>query len=538
MAHAMDKAGHSAHGLGSHIGHLRGELGLTLPAMFGVGLGLGAWIEKAKEATAEFGKTKRAVAATLTTVLNWDKGVSVVDRYRRSTVLATEITEKLEDTHARFGSNLTELGDAYRTISISAGPLRLTQKQLLDLTVQASAATKVYGGTVESNANRIGMALMGRPIRAVDAFGKAMYQALGGKGMSKMTPEKIFEKLGVALKDTTKIADEASQTMGDSIRRIHHQVEQLFEKIGAPVIKEISNTLREAAKYAESIGASGQTIAHEYGEKLVDAFKFLANASKLILDHWKEIALVWAGMKMAGFASGLGGLGGRAAGAAAGAATQATGALVGAGAATGYLLYQDYFTKSGKERREYEAKLASEVLPKLTGNFGRGDVQGATKVFDALSNAGVITDKGVFQNKEAMVNALTSSEYLRGRYAEQLGLVPAGMQTSTWMNAQGDPKSNAIAVADAFADRLGTLFAAHPEILAGVKPGGGEENEHENSDSKLKTTGTKININGPIEMKFNFEEGDPERVMTRFRDELQQMATRRTQSATLNPDVE
>lgn len=506
---SLDHAGHASHGLRHKLGELRQELGLTAPALLGVGFGLGMWVEKAKEANAEFGRTKRAVASTLAIVLDWDKGTTVMDRYQRSTKLATEVTEKLEDVHARFGSSLEELGNAYRTVSISAGPLKMSQEQLLTLTTQAAAASKLFGVSGEDAAMRIGNALLGRVRQGGDAFNRFLGTMLGN--VKKVSREKVFEGMSKQLERLVPMADQASQGIGDSMRRIQHQVEQLFEKASSPLFREIASSLRDAAKEAEKFGASGRPLVEEYADKLVEAFRELKKITGFLFDNWKKIAGIWVGMKAVNLGTSLAGA---MAGGAGGKGAKLGGFIKGTSipiisAAAGYALEEMYSTyEEGRERM----KTAESLRGAFTGmrEVNQGRPENAEASFGQISTT---FEKAGVRSKEqalAMLDGLTESTGLRGVQAKTSEIL--GMS-------------------------LDELKHLRQDLVNLVKTDTIKFHEEEDADAKIKTTGkAPINIANAT-FKFEFENTDPDRVFIRVSDELERMGNQR-RSAVMPPGVE
>jgi hypothetical protein len=515
---SLDHAGHASHGLSRKLGELRQELGLTAPALLGVGFGLGMWVEKAEEAATEFGRTKRAAASTLATVLDWDKGTTVIDRYRRSSVLAAEVTEKLQDVHARFGPQLEELGNAYRTIAISGAPLKLNQQQLLDLTMKSAAASKLFGVTGEDAAARIGNALMGRVRPGGDAFNRLLSNMLGN--VKKVSREKVFEGMTKQLDKLVPMADEASKGIGDSMRRIQHQVDMLFEHASAPLFKEIATSLGQAAKEMEHLGASGRPLVEEYAEKLVDAFKFLKTTTQFLFDHWKEIAAVWVGMKAVNLGTSIAG-------------AMAKGGGVGGGGIAGVV--------------------KGSGIPLLSMAAGLG-IEKGVEFYDQVKsrNENMASMRGVLSSWSDFKKAGPGADGSKLQ-AVQGSLAAAGIHTAEEAMARLDSLQASMRVrsdkayfgAKAASDEhLGMSWQMANEFRQDLQLAikGGmlklEDGEKEGADSKLRTTGkAPINIANAT-FKFDFENTDPDRVFIRVSDELEKFYSRRTQSAITPPGVE
>jgi hypothetical protein len=76
------------------------------------------------------------------------------------------------------------------------------------------------------------------------------------------------------------------------------------------LFQEQSKSLREWAKNITSVRENGKSIAAEYGEKLVSAFRTMKDVTSFLLDHWKEIAAIWGSFKLASWTMSPGGAAG------------------------------------------------------------------------------------------------------------------------------------------------------------------------------------------------------------------------------------
>src|SRR6266480_4592605 len=144
--HSLGRLEHGFHAVVGKVEHLhekfgefRREQGMTTLAMLGLGYGLGSWVEKIKEVNSEFTSTQKSIAGVLSSSLQFGKGTSEIDKYKESMAIAKGVTEEAEDTAARFGLQFGQLegvGTIYKKLAISAGDLGLSQRQVMELTVE------------------------------------------------------------------------------------------------------------------------------------------------------------------------------------------------------------------------------------------------------------------------------------------------------------------------------------------------------------------------------------------------------------------
>ena len=188
------------------MGELRAETGFSTLGMLGLGAGIGAWVEKAKDAQTEFAGAQKSIASVLSTTLQFSKGTSEIERYRRSFKLAKDVVEEAEETAGRFNMSLEDVSGVYRSLSLSAGQFGLSQKQVSALMVETSATAKRFGVSGEYAAGTIARALKTGSVRGVDEFSLSLARAMGN--MHKLGQAARFDHIQKALRGSIMIADE------------------------------------------------------------------------------------------------------------------------------------------------------------------------------------------------------------------------------------------------------------------------------------------------------------------------------------------
>ena len=241
---AFKHTAHSVEKLKDRFREFRQEQRFTAAAALGVGVGLGAWIEKAKEANAEFESTKKGVTGLLAAMLDWPKGIAPMERFQRASALAGETTEHLEETAARYGQALPEVAQGYKFLASAMAPLHLTTEQQLDLTDKIAATAKTTGTDVSMAFMQMGRAIMFHGVRPVGVLGATLKNALdsegkmGKKGGAAGAAQRLKLIEGI-MKQQVPMADMMSQGMGDSLNRLRMEVDKVFRKLTGPVFKEI-----------------------------------------------------------------------------------------------------------------------------------------------------------------------------------------------------------------------------------------------------------------------------------------------------------
>lgn len=544
MERAFKALKHEAHKLGEKFHEFRNEQRFTAAAMLGVGFGLGAWVEKMKEAVFEAGKAKKALAGFFSESLNWPTSISGVDRYRHSAHLAAEMTEELEEVVANYGGSLDEASAGFRGLSAAVASAHLKPRQLMELYEQVAATAKATSTDVGSAAELVGRAIMTGSVRPVGVLGKELYQTLHahGKLTKAMGVQGRMGLVAAMMKGQKPIADEMSKGIGDSMRKIQHSVEQMFQHVGTPIFGAIAKELDGWAKSITKAEKGAKPLAEAFGEKLVKAFHTAKEITGWLVDHWKEIAAIWAGFKLAGMAGGASGfltkvsdlIGGNVGaamgsfGKGLGAATAKLGlfaAAVGAAYMAGQALGEFLAAKSNKrdEIKGHGAEMvgATKILSSLAAQNGPLTSQHdkfAAKALKDLADSGVV-NQGKVDRGAIRANLERLDDFNRKRLSETLGL------GNLALSGQGINRFT-----DALAARLEPLLATFQG--AHKKAEGATEVDVEN----LKTKGVQIGpFTGAINITQKFDDVDPDKIWIGTRRGIQENAERAVQSMHANP---
>ncbi len=545
IEHAFHHAAHGVSHLAEKFNEFRREQRFVAAALLGINLGLGSWIEKAKEANSQFYQVRKGIAGVLTEFLDWPKTVSGVERYNRSLKLANETTLELEESAEKYAIPLQDVGAGYRQISAALAPLHLSQKQVVEITEQTAAAAKVAGMDMSQASELVGRAVMYHQVRPIGILGKELHNAFAahGKLRSSMTGAQSLKLVQQALGHMQPVAEEMSKGIGDQIMRIQMQVEKLFRRVSGPVFAEISKTLGDWVKKITEFGEKGKSTADVWAGRLVDAFHTMKDISSALVEHWKAIAAIWATFKIGSMAGGLGktllgageamggGIGGMLGGAGGllgtiGKVTPVLGGLAAAAGLAAVALHGVYEEWQGRKKK------ASE----LGGFFEEiGKVQ-STSAYIQKHNAQLTPDE-IARGEQYKLEHLA----LASKILEEKGLMEGGQVSLEKFNGIMD--SMADDVKQAFAKKLGLagmgdvssgmLGAAAAEILAKNMPQAAKQAETatDAADKNRKFTGTQIGpFTGPITINQKFDDVDPDRVWVSIKHGLEGEAERRTGS--------
>lgn len=550
ISHGFTEVHHKLEGVREKIKEFRREQGLTTMAALGLGYGIGSWVDKIKEANAEFGAAKKGIAGVLSATLEFPKGTSEIDRYKRSMQLATEQTEEAEYTAARFDMSLEDVAGVYRSLALTAGQFGLNQTQLNDLMIETAATAKRFGVSGGQAADTIARALRSGTIRGVDEFSLSLGHAIGN--MKKLTQAQRFEHIRKGLRGSMDIADAMSTNIGASLRRARVAVEEVLRGATGPLFAEISKSLAAWSKHIRELTEKGKPLVEQFGEKLVKAFHILQDVSKFIKEHWVAIGAVFAGIKAggvltslagnlgglagalgksavlsgAGIAGGVGGLGNILG--TIGAVAPALGGIVTAAGLAAIALHGVYEEWQGRKKQAAELGGFFDEMGKVakTQQYLRAHQSALTPdqieagkqyaqahaaaALEVLKQKDLLKDGSIAMEKfNGVMDAMADD--VRAKFAGQLGLAGLGNVSSGMLGA---------AAAELLSHTQQTIARAAAPVV---------------DDGKLKFAKQVNNFYGGIHMNMKMEDIDPDRVMVRIKDGFEREIASRTQALTAEP---
>ena len=310
---------------------------MAIGALGAVGLsyGLRDLLGQAKSANVVVDDSAKKIAGVTFAFGGWKAGTSAQERWTESLEEGHEVVNKLEKDESRLKMTRADLAEVYKASYALSERYGLSQAQQIDVTEKLAAVQKVLGVSAEGASTQMSrMALTGN-MRAMDDFSKALRFSIGNIAeFHKMSEPKRFAAIQKALGDLVPAAEGMGKGISGSMFDVRKAIDDLTRDVTGPVFKEVSHDFAEWAHHLGEVRANGQSLAHEFGDKLVWAFHAIEGASKFTADHWRAIVGILVANKLAGMAGGLAqwGKGSAAAGGEAGGAMRA--AVVNVSAAT------------------------------------------------------------------------------------------------------------------------------------------------------------------------------------------------------------
>ena len=337
---------------------------LGLAGAVGVGFGLHAVYEKIKSANMEMMGLQKRVTGTHFAFTQWGKDVSTTDRMKESMAVAAEMGGKLETVARHLHLELDPVATIYNSMAASAGKLGMSQEDTLKLVEQLAAATRVYGSDAQTVAMTVSRALETGGIRGVDNFAKMLRQKLNLKEEGKgLAPAEMLRRLSSGLGGTVEAAQMMGGGLEGTMADIHRESDALVRLLTGPAFKSVATMMHQWVEYSAKNREHVEAIAKSVAGGLVTGLTVVKDITVFIYDHWKALALIYAGFKIpgmvAGFTGGLaGGLGGVGGAAMAGGTIGPWGAAI-ASAGTMLAAVITDAIKRGEMQASHDEKMAS-----------------------------------------------------------------------------------------------------------------------------------------------------------------------------------
>lgn len=534
---AIGRAAHATsrdlEGLHKNVDHARESIGDFKREVIGIGaamLGVGGLVHtlhRGVEEVSAFETQTKSLAGVMSQAFEFEKGASEVDKYRISLGFAQETLEDVKDAGLDMGQTMDTMTRVFQKVAVATTGLGMTRKEVVQLTESATALGVALGDSPEMAAEAISKALVSGRIAAGGVIGKWLRTEFSDKelaGFKKNRPAFLAE-IQKRTAGMREVAVEMNQTLAGSAFKAADAVGDALRAIIAPTATSMTGMINDWTKSVSNWAKGDQ--AKVWARELRGMFEDVKIATGWIADHWKEIAIVWAGMKAAGMAEGLqggagamGGILGKlgAFGTGLGQVTSALGALYVAGSALA-----DWMDKRQGAAIRSQSE-ASAFLPMAASALSRahmtsaGSAQGTSATREAIAQLKQIggVSSGGKVDREAvrgMVNQLSIRE--KEKMAYDLGY------TVNTKNLAGTTQ-----IVDRLVSRMDEAVSRNPEALGMRKLGVPAEER----DLKQGTTGLKPKIQiGKIEIVQKFDEADPDRIFMRFKDGLEEMLTRPSQ---------
>lgn len=530
IEHAAHAASHGFEHISEKIHEFGKDMLTSTAAQMGLVLGLDGLKDKVIEVGKEFEEIKESIAGTQFATAAWGKDVAPVDRMNVALAASTKIFDELEDVSYKYAVGLKDVSGAYEVLAITAGGAGISQKKLMDLTEQTAAAAKVYGADSRDAADLIGKAILTGTVRATGKFGEALKGA--NLHLQHLTAPQRVKALEKAIRGLEPAAEAMSQGLGDSMFRIQADVSKAIRTLTAGVFEELGSSKEGFAKSLHDLIGSpeGNAKLKEWSHLLVDGLHTAKDIVAGLLDHWKEIAVIYAGFKLGGLAGSAGGIAGSLGleGLSAGFGKLSASLGPAVLGLTALYMAADAFAKwadkqQGKAIAEGAKTVAGGTIDTAIDQMQKGTAEGIRIAYKQLKSEGLATDGKV--DETALATSLQYNSAMMEKLGKNLGMNATVLKNDLNVN----PIQVAKEEAHMFAQALVAGLAKQPDLLTAKSPEAAADGKNALPE-RLKNQ-RPIAQFGDLHLTMDFKDADPDRVFTRFVDKVQGYAENRIHSA-------
>ena len=324
---SFERLHHAAEGAREKVGEFAKSSATGALASIGLGFGLHALFDKAKEVNLEMAGLSKKIGGAQFAFRGWAPGLSTVDRMAFALKQGKEIGAELEKQAIKLRAPIADIGATYEQVAaIGFAKLGMSQKEVLGLTEEMTAAAKIYGTSGTEAIEKIHRVLLiGKvSMRDTSGFGEKLRESLHLKKGEHLGPEEMMARIRKGLGDIVPAAKMMGEGMAGSLVQAKQLVDSMVRDLSGPLFEEQSKSLSEWVQKLRTVKEDGKSLMQIYGEDIAGAFREIKSATGFIVDHWKSLIAIYAASKLASFMSGFAG---KAASAGAGVAGGAAGAV-------------------------------------------------------------------------------------------------------------------------------------------------------------------------------------------------------------------
>lgn len=274
----------------------------TAVAATGLGVGFGVMARSIFQAADRMETLHQTITATLVSFSKWDSAISSSEKFNASVDRGAGIVAKFEKYALRMGADGTRnLEEAFRGMGdVVLGTLNMSEDKLVSFSQKVATLASVYSKSAQEASNVFSQAFLTGTVGGPDVISKFIRQALKAtpEEIKKMAPEEIFQRLQKPLEEIEKVAEGMATGLGPQLNRMQMFFGTFTRDLMLPVVTEIAAMMGGWMKHLRQATDSGQTVAEVWGGKILGAFNKLRKWSAVLLEHWKALAVVVAGLKL------------------------------------------------------------------------------------------------------------------------------------------------------------------------------------------------------------------------------------------------
>jgi len=301
----MDKVGESSKLVAT--GFFRANLAANLAskAISAITMKLAELQRRAWLVNEEFERMQSRTQGLILGLVDWGEATEA-EKITQSRKLTNRLMEEYKDLAVKTATPIRLIEAAHARVNSVLSGMGMNQKEILDITDQAAAAAKVYGDNAEVAGGIVSKAIQEGTVEGETAFAKALKAQ--ANITSKMKPEErlkkvtaVLESMGAPLAVVTRDTESALTRWGilsnDILQRVTYPI---YQKIGF-VVGEIVDWMTEHESQIDRVISD----VSEWGETLWDVGTATYEIWKVV-SAWTEeltsskdmINTIWSSLKL------------------------------------------------------------------------------------------------------------------------------------------------------------------------------------------------------------------------------------------------
>jgi hypothetical protein len=305
---SFERLHHAAEGAREKVGEFAKSSATGALASIGLGFGLHALFDKAKEVNLEMAGLSKKIGGAQFAFRGWAPGLSTVDRMAFALKQGKEIGAELEKQAIKLRAPIADIGATYEQVAaIGFAKLGMSQKEVLGLTEEMTAAAKIYGTSGTEAIEKIHRVLLIGKVSSRDTsgFGEKLRESLHLKKGEHLGPEEMMARIRKGLGDIVPAAKMMGEGMAGSLVQAKQLVDSMVRDLSGPLFEEQSKSLSEWVQKLRTVKEDGKSLMQIYGEDIAGAFREIKSATGFIVDHWKSLLTIYAASKLSGVLGGF-----------------------------------------------------------------------------------------------------------------------------------------------------------------------------------------------------------------------------------------
>lgn len=204
-------------------------------------------------------------------LLDFGKGATTAEKVQKSQKLANVAMAEFKDIGMETATQLPKIEAAYARLTSVLSGTGATQREILEYTRKTAGAAKVYGENAEVAGGIISKAIFEGVVEGESAFAKA-FKAQAGV-TSKMNLEERMNRVNATLAKMSEAVGVVTDDTAGAQERWKILSNDILQRVTYPIYQKIGESTKAMVKWLQANEDTINEIVHEIQEWLYTAFE-------------------------------------------------------------------------------------------------------------------------------------------------------------------------------------------------------------------------------------------------------------------------